>query len=117
MSTPILRSVFNYLVPSSGTTNAYAVQSPNDSETANFGMISSISGQPFCPSGVMIDNTAGTDAAIVTILPIGFKIKCPAGAQMGMQYPAVLDHTATFTDCENAIVTFVDFPVIPYQFL
>ena len=112
----VLQSTFNFLVPAAGGTSAYTMASPGPLEIANFCQITSLSGQPFCPSGVVIDNTENSDPLIITILPIQFKIVCPAGAQMGVSYPAVLDHTAKFENGTGAIVTFVDYPVIPYQF-
>jgi hypothetical protein len=113
---PILQSTYNFLVPAAGGTSAYTITQPTDVDTFNSGQITSISGQPFTPSGIIINNVNGTNNAVVRIEPIGFEIVCPAGAQMGMAYPAVLDHSATFTDCDGAVLTFVDYPVIPYLF-
>lgn len=111
----ILQSAYNFLVPASGTTNIYAITNPI--ETFDSGQITSITGQPFCPSGVIIDNTANANAMVINIAPINFKITCPAGKQMGLSYPAVLGHTATFSAINGTCtVSFVDYPVIPYQF-
>ncbi len=116
MADKILRSVFNFLVPAAGGTSAYSISNPGDNEVANFAQITSISGQAFCPSGVVIDNTQNGSAITITIQPINHKIVCPAGAQMGVSYPATLGHTAEFANGAGAVVTFVDYPVIPYLF-
>lgn len=116
MADRVLRSVFNFLVPAAGGTSAYAMSNPSDTEVANFAQITSISGQAFCPSGVVVDNTQNASELTITIQPINHKIKCPAGAQMGVSYPATLGHTAEFQNGNGAVVTFVDYPVIPYLF-
>lgn len=112
-----LISTYNYLVPAAGTTSAFSCQGVVASSTAlDFSQVTSNSGSPFNPSGVVIDNTTGTEIVTVTVQQTGFTISCPVGAQMGIQYPAPAGHTVLVT-ANGANLAFVDYPVIPYQFL
>lgn len=115
---PSLFSTYNYIVPASGTTSAYLVQFKGvagDPTSIDFSQISQ-NGQPFLPSGVVIDNTNGA-IAVLQIMPLGFNIIIPAGKQMGLTYPAPQGHTVNFINITAPMtVLFVDYPVIPYQF-
>lgn len=112
-----LLATYNYLVPAAGTTSAYILATLQNAvnQPLDFSQVSSQAGLPFNPSGVVIDNTLGTVAVTIVITPTNFKITCPIGKQMGMQYPAPAGHTATITG-NLANLAFVDYPVIPYQF-
>lgn len=116
MANTVYKNTFNYLIPSAGTTSAYTISFPGSGEVVNFGQIGSLTGKLFVPSGVQIDNTRGGTDVTVTINPIGFRIVCPAGAQMGLQFPSMMDQYATFQGGGSAIISFVDYPVMPYLF-
>jgi hypothetical protein len=111
-----LFSTYNYLVPAIGTTSAYALNNINsNAQPLDFSRVSSDTGQAFNPSGVQIDNTAGTIPVVLVVQPNGFTISCPVGKQMGMQFPAPAGCTVLVTG-NGANLAFVDYPVIPYQF-
>ena len=118
--TNIVQSVSNFLVPAYGTTNAYPIIAnfpaiANAGTLVDFAQIG-INGLPFRPSGVLIDNTKGTVAAVVLINEIGFTMQCPAGKFMTMPYPAPLDCTATVwgDPTQPTTVVFVYYPVMPF---
>src|SRR5690242_20481635 len=107
-------NVTNYLVPAAGTTHAigfggrfsavpYAIDW-RQWKIDNF---------PFQPQGVYIDNSKGTVDLTITILPIGYSITCPAGGRRAASFPAPNGQTATITGdpANDAVVTFVDYPV------
>lgn len=112
-----LQSVTNFLVPATGSTNAYVL---NQAFAAapflqNFNNVA-LDGIPFRPSGVIIDNTAGTTPLTVLINEIGYNIVCPAGKTLQMPYPAPVGHSANITGdpAHVCTVVFVDYPVIPF---
>jgi len=110
-----LQSVSNFLVPATGSTNAYMIRqefsaTPFFQDFNNQGL----DGIPFRPSGVIIDNSAGTGPLNVLINEMSFQISCPAGAFMTMPYPAPLNCTANITGSGVGTVIFVDYPVIPW---
>lgn len=114
-----LQEVVNYMIPAVGSPRGF-VQSQVFSATPvtlDFRNVSggSIDGQPFRPSGVFIDNTQGTGDLTVVINEISFRMICPAGESLNLQYPAPVEMTATITGLGQATVVFVDFPVIPYR--
>lgn len=109
----------NYLVPSSGGTHcvpitANWVAQPAVLDWRQF----SESSFPFQPQGVFIDNTQNVNPLTITILPIGWNIVCPGGAQLMTPFPAPAAQTAQVTSSGGggiATLMFVDFPVLPFQ--
>ncbi len=104
----------NYLVPSSGSTHAVNVEGVFSTvpELINWAQFS-VDNFPFIPQGVFIDNSAGTGDLIIEILPIKYKIKCPAGIVLQAQFPAPSVQTASIIGDGAATIVFVDFPVLP----
>lgn len=118
MSTSGLNQVVNYMIPAVGTPRAYVnsqVQSATPF-TIDFSNVSGgdIDGQPFRPSGVFIDNSQGTGALTIVINQIAYRMTCPLGKSMNLQFPAPIDLTATITGLGQATIVFVDFPVLPF---
>jgi len=111
----VLQSVTNFLVPATGSTNAYAV-SQVFSATPTFVDFNNVAldGLPFRPSGVLIDNSQGTGPLTVLINEISYAMTCAAGELLNMPYPAPVNHTANITGNGQATVIFVDYPVIPF---
>lgn len=106
----------NYMVPSNGQTHAIVFQGQFSSAPLLIDWRQyAIDNELFQPQGVFIDNSAGTTPLVITILPIGYKVTCPAGLQVQAQFPAPNGQTATITGdpANSATVTFVDFPVLP----
>ena|ERR1700748_211533 len=111
-----LLSTYNYLVPAKGKTTAYMLSDAIlDSTQVNFQQVGTDPGTPFNPSGVQIDNLAGTVPVEIVLVQTGFTISCPIGGQMGVQFPAPQGLTASIT-ANGANIAFVDYPVIPYFF-
>lgn len=111
-----LLSTYNYLVPAAGTTSALVLNNVVENVTRHdLSQSSAESGLTFNPSGVVIDNIAGTAIVQIQILPTNFNINCPIGKQMGIQFPAPSGATAIIT-ANGANIAFVDYPVIPYMF-
>lgn len=110
-----LQSVTNFLVPATGSTNAYQIRDTFSStpKFINFNNVE-LDGQAFRPSGVIVDNTQGDDDLVILINEISYRIVVPAGQTLQMPYPAPLNHTANITGDGDATVLFVDYPVIPY---
>lgn len=113
---PSVNNTTNYLVPAAGQTHAVQFQgqfsaAPFPIDWRQF----KIDQFPFQPQGVFVDNSAGTVPLVITILPLGWKVTCAAGAMLQAQFPAPNSQTATVTgDPGNtATVVFVDFPVLP----
>lgn len=108
----------NYLVPSSGGTHCVPVvgqwgAQPQVLDWRQF----SESAFPFIPQGVFIDNTQNANPLTITILPLGWNVVCPAGAQLMTPFPAPLAQTAQVTSSGGgglASMMFVDFPVLPF---
>lgn len=117
MSIPgALLSTYNYLVPAAGTTQAFSMRNAVAAgDTVDFSQVTSSSGLPFNPSGVVIDNTNGSVPVVLVIVQTGFSITCPVGKQMGMQFPAPAGATVQVT-ANGANLAFVDYPVLPYLF-
>lgn len=106
----------NYMVPSNGQTHAVGYQgtfsaTPLLVDWRQF----AIDNELFQPQGVYIDNTAGTVDLVITILPINFKVTCPAGLTLEASFPAPNGQTCTITGdpANSASVIFVDYPVLP----
>lgn len=112
----ITQSVSNYLIPATGSPNAFMVRENFSSSPKNINFDNiSLSGIPFRPSGVIIDNTANTDPINVLIPELSYQVECPGGASLMMPYPAPMHHTASITGNGTATVIFVDYPLIPYS--
>lgn len=114
-----LQQVINYMIPAVGTPRTF-IQSGVLSATPvaiDFQNVSggNIDGQPFRPSGVFIDNTQGTGSLTIVINEIAFRMVCPAGQSLNLQYPAPVNQSVQITGLGQATVCFVDFPVIPYR--
>lgn len=118
MSTPYgVSAVQNYLVPASGTTNAWRFNKTMLAgvfEQVDFRNIS-LNGRPFAPSGALIDNTLGTADCVVTILEYGYRLVCKAGQMLNLSYPAPLEQSVSITGEGVVNVIFVDYPVLPYS--
>jgi hypothetical protein len=112
----VTQGVSNYLVPATSSPNAYLIRGTFSAapEIVNFSNIS-LNGLAFRPSGVIIDNTAGTGSLNILIPEMSFNISCPAGASLNMPYPAPMNHTASITGLGDATVIFVDYPLQPYS--
>lgn len=114
---PVPQSVSNFLVPASGSTNSVVFDQTFVAGTpvvVNFAGYQ-ISGIPFRPSGVLIDNTASANPISVTIPEIGYTMQCAAGEMLHLPYPAPINHSASISGDGAATVIFVDYPVIPYS--
>lgn len=114
---PVPQSVSNFLVPASGSTNSVVFDqtfSAGVPVVVNFAGYE-ISGIPFRPSGVLIDNTASPNQISVTIPEIGYTMICAAGEMLHLPYPAPINHSASISGDGDATVIFVDYPVIPYS--
>lgn len=117
-----LFSAFNYLVPATGTVQGFNIQT--DFALApyskNFQQLSN-DAQEFHPSGIFIDNTQGKAALTILIKETGQSIVTAAGVLKQTQFPAPPNITATITSGSAnpgdgiANVTFVDFPVMPFE--
>lgn len=108
----------NYLVPSSGGTHCLPVTAAWGTQPALLDWRQfSESSFPFQPQGVFIDNTQNANPLTVQILPIGWNIVCPAGAQLMTPFPAPAAQTAQISSSGGggiATLMFVDFPVLPF---
>jgi hypothetical protein len=114
-----IQAVVNYLIPQVGTPRCYvrsagftATPSIIDFRAINGGMIDA---QPFRPSGVFVDNTAGTGDLNILLVEINYNIRCLAGESLNAQFPAPKDVTFSITGDGAATVVFVDFPVMPFR--
>ena len=112
---PSVTPVNNYLVPATGTTNSVPVVGTFSAvpTRVDFREIS-LNGEQFVPSGVFIDNSAGIGPLIIEIESMqGYSVYCPAGQIIARQYPAPIDQIVNIVGNGDAVVIFVDFPVIP----
>ena len=106
--------VSNFLVPATGSTNAYTLRenftaTPKFFDPRNVGL----DGAPFRPYGVIIDNTAGNDTLTVLVNEMSFTVNAEAGASVQMPFPAPVNCTFNITGDGDATVIFVDYPIIP----
>jgi len=112
-----LFSAYNYLVPAAGTVHGYPVSMVFSATPfeVDFRFVE-LDGDVFTPSGVFVDNSAGTgDLTIRVKNSGGYSVICPAGARLQAQYPAPANQQVEITGLGQATVVFVDFPVIPFQ--
>lgn len=109
----------NYLVPSSGGTHCVPVTNVWTAQPAILDWRQfSESSFAFQPQGVFIDNTQNANPLTIQILPIGWNVVCPAGAQLMTPFPAPAGQTAQVSSSGGggtATLMFVDFPVLPFQ--
>lgn len=109
-------NTFNYLVPASGTTHGFNfAQVFSATPTVYDFRNESLDGQPFTPSGVYVDNTQGTGPLTITIVESNYNIVCPPGSSIAAQYPAPLAQSVSIVGLGQASVTFVDYPVLPFN--
>lgn len=108
----------NYLVPSSGGTHCVPVTQAWNAQPAVLDWRQfSESSFPFQPQGVFVDNTPNANPLTISILPLGWNIVVPAGAQLMTPFPAPAAQTAQVTSSGGggiATLMFVDFPVLPF---
>ncbi len=106
----------NYLVPATGYTRGFKVAGTFSSTpfTQDFNSIE-LDGIPFRPSGVFIDNTNGVGTLTVVINSTGFSMAARAGEFLAIPYPAPINQSVDITGDGDAVLIFVDFPVIPYR--
>lgn len=115
VSPPQQYDVTNFLVPAGGGCHAIGFTggytgTPFPIDWRQF----KIDNFPFRPQGVYIDNIDGTQPVTLRILPLGYRIICPAGASIARSFPAPMMQTCTLTGDPSAITTqviFVDYPV------
>lgn len=115
-----LQSVVNYMMPAVGSPRVFLISQVFDPLTPvyqDFRNVSggAIDGQPFRPSGVLIDNTQGSDIITVRINEMSYQVVCPAGQTLNVPYPAPTEMTTTITGTGQATVVFCDYPVLPYR--
>ena len=106
--------LLNYLVPAAGSTHGVFLSdtwtaTPQEFDPYQF----SIDNFPFIPQGVFIDNSQGTAELVIQILPVGYFIRCAPGISRQVQFPAVKGARFEISGLGVAVVTFVDFPVLP----
>lgn len=107
-------ATMNYLVPASGTTTGYVVTGTfTSTPSVQDWRLQELDGEPFVPSGVFIDNSAGIGELVVKVRGSNFSVACPPGARVNAQYPAPLDQITEITGDGDATVVFVNFPVLP----
>jgi hypothetical protein len=114
-----VQSTTNYLVPSSGGTHCVPITAVWNAQPAVLDWRQfSESSFPFNPQGVFVDNSQNANPLTIEILPIGWNINVPAGAQLMTPFPAPTAQTAQVTSSGGggtATLFFVDFPVLPFQ--
>lgn len=114
MSSGNVENLQNYLVPASGQVhgvqyNPVLTATPFVIDWRQF----SVDNFPFQPQGVFIDNSQGTGELVITIAPLNWTVRCPAGVHKQAQFPAPNGQTASITGAGQATLIFVDFPVLP----
>ncbi len=114
MNPSYIGNTTNYLVPAAGQTHAVAFNqifsaTPQVFDWRQF----AIDNFPFQPQGAFIDNTAGVGPLIVNIQPLNFNVVVPAGVGSQVQFPAPNGQTISVTGDGQAVIVFVDFPVLP----
>jgi len=114
-----LSDAINYMIPAVGTPRMY-YDSRVYSATPVRIDFSAITGgywdgQPFRPSGLYMDNSAGVGDLTVVINEISFSITCPAGGYLNLPFPAPVFMTCSIVGDGQATIVFVDVPVMPYR--
>jgi hypothetical protein len=115
MPTQSIQQTVNYLVPSSGRTQAVEVAGVFSGQAyeVDWRQYNVDSDQGFQPQGVFIDNTAGVGPLTVNIQPINWNVICAAGTQIASNFPAPNGQQTYITGNGQATVVFVNFPVLP----
>jgi hypothetical protein len=114
-----LADAINFMIPAVGTPRMYFNSQVFSATPFNIDF-SGITGgywdgQPFRPSGVYIDNSAGAGPLTIVINQIAFSITCPAGGYLNLPFPAPVFMTCSIVGNGQATVVFVDVPVMPYR--
>ncbi len=106
---------YNYLVPVDGTTHCVNASggltgTPYEIDWAAF----ALSNFKFYPQGCFIDNTQGTGPLTLAIPSLGYQAVVPAGAYQSVTFPSPSRCVMQLSGANaNAVINFVDFPVIP----
>jgi len=106
---------YNYLVPVDGTTHCVTAAglisgAPFELDWSAF----ALSNFKFYPQGAFIDNTQGTGPLTLKIPSLNFQIIVPTGAYQAVTFPSPARCVMQITGANaNAVINFVDFPVIP----
>jgi|SRR6185437_8454172 len=114
----------NYLIPSSGGTQAVPVTGvfSAQAEIIDWRKYQNDIDGPFSPQGVYIDNTQGTGTLTVNIYNGGnasalgtpfWTVNCVAGARTTENFPAPTGQLVSITGDGQATVIFVNYPVLP----
>lgn len=106
----------NFLVPADGSTHCVRTDftlAPGVAQVFSWKTFS-LDNFKFYPQGAYVDNTAGTADVLVTVNPIGYTFRIPAGSNKSVQYPApAADQTISITGNGNVRVFWVDYPTFP----
>lgn len=114
----------NYLIPSSGGTQAVPVIGvfSAQAEVIDWRQYSNDIDGPFEPQGVYIDNTQGAGVLTVNVYAGGnasalgtpfWSVTCAAGAKVTENFPAPNGQIVSITGNGQATVVFVNYPVLP----
>jgi hypothetical protein len=109
-----INDTVNYLVPATGNTHSVTISgvaspTPYVMDWQGF----SQQNFKFLPQGCFADNTQGLSDLLITIQPIGYIVKVAAGTAGQFQFPAPNNQTCSIVGNGQAVITFVDFPVLP----
>ncbi len=104
----------NYLIPSAGQTqhvtySGALTATPVLLDWRNY----AVNNQPFIPQGAFIDNSLGTGDIVVNIQPLNYNVVVKAGVSQAVQFPAPAQCTMSVTGLGQAVLVFVNFPVLP----
>lgn len=114
--TELSRPTINYLVPAQATTHVVVSQFLASAVpyTVNWREFSVNQGYPFYPQGAFVDNSQGNADLVITINPLGYTFKVPAGFSRAVSFPATTgDQVATITGNGQVSIYWADFPVLP----
>lgn len=113
-----LKAVVNYTAPDVGSMRAcpFSLVLSAIPFNVDFRALqgSDLDGTPFRPSGVYVDNSAGTGDLVITIGELNYRIICPAGGVLNIPYPAPTYATLQIVGLGQASIIFVDYPVQPF---
>ena len=108
-------ATYDYLVPADGTTHCVKVKggltgTPYEIDWAAF----ALSDFQFYPQGCFIDNTQGTAPLTLAIPSLDYQAIVPTGAYQNVTFPSPSRCVMQLSGANaNAVINFVDFPVIP----
>ncbi len=106
---------YNYLVPVDGTTHCVTASGPvtGTPATIDWGAFA-LSNFKFYPQGAFVDNSTGTGPLVIAIPQIAYQTIVPAGALQAITFPSPARAVMQVSGANsNAVINFVDFPVIP----